>query len=93
MSVTKVGRKESYVEHLKAKQKLKVEELKKRTAYYTTRNLLERYDPALKTKDEEVASRTGRAMTTGILPSSSSITQRFINSVEQDGWKLIQKTC
>jgi endoplasmic reticulum junction formation protein lunapark len=32
------------LEHLKAKQKLKVEELKKKTGYYTTQTLLERYD-------------------------------------------------
>ena len=32
------------LEHLKAKQKLKVEELKKKTGYYTTKTLLERYD-------------------------------------------------
>ncbi|KAL1925718.1 uncharacterized protein VTP21DRAFT_601 [Calcarisporiella thermophila] len=35
---------ESRLGHLRAKQKLKVEELKKRTAYYATKNLLDRYD-------------------------------------------------
>ncbi|KAI8054512.1 hypothetical protein BDF22DRAFT_613910, partial [Syncephalis plumigaleata] len=35
-----------HLENLKSKQKFKVEELKKKTAYYATRNLLERYDPS-----------------------------------------------
>ncbi|RIA93507.1 hypothetical protein C1645_762172 [Glomus cerebriforme] len=34
----------SQLEHLRAKQRLKVEELKKKTGYYTTKTLLERYD-------------------------------------------------
>jgi len=34
----------SQLEHLRAKQKLKVEELKKKTGYYTTKTLLDRYD-------------------------------------------------
>ncbi|KAK4516632.1 uncharacterized protein ATC70_011608 [Mucor velutinosus] len=37
---------------LRKKQKLKVEELKKKTAYYTTKSLLERYDPASEKKRE-----------------------------------------
>ncbi|KAL9547086.1 hypothetical protein MBANPS3_006334 [Mucor bainieri] len=37
---------------LRNKQKLKVEELKKKTAYYTTKSLLERYDPASEKKKE-----------------------------------------
>ncbi|KAI8346060.1 hypothetical protein B0O80DRAFT_470264 [Mortierella sp. GBAus27b] len=36
---------ESQLSLLRADQRLKVEELKKRTAYYSTRTLLERYDP------------------------------------------------
>jgi hypothetical protein len=32
------------LENLKAKQKQKVEELKNKTAYYTTKTLLDRYD-------------------------------------------------
>ncbi|KAJ1923118.1 hypothetical protein IWQ60_006089 [Tieghemiomyces parasiticus] len=35
---------EAYVVTLKGKQRAKVEELKKKTAYYSTKNLLERYD-------------------------------------------------
>ncbi|RKP39156.1 hypothetical protein BJ085DRAFT_13083, partial [Dimargaris cristalligena] len=35
---------EAYIVSLKEKQRTKVEELKKKTAYYSTRNLLERYD-------------------------------------------------
>ncbi|KAF9954635.1 hypothetical protein BGZ65_003897, partial [Modicella reniformis] len=37
---------ESYLDLLRANQRLKVEELKKKTAYYSTKTLLERYDPA-----------------------------------------------
>lgn len=37
---------------LRKKQKLKVEELKKKTAYYSTKSLLERYDPASEKKKE-----------------------------------------
>ncbi|OAD02817.1 hypothetical protein MUCCIDRAFT_162429 [Mucor lusitanicus CBS 277.49] len=37
---------------LRKKQKLKVEELKNKTAYYTTKSLLERYDPASEKKKE-----------------------------------------
>jgi hypothetical protein len=37
---------------LRKKQKLKVEELKKKTAYYSTKSLLERYDPTLPQKKE-----------------------------------------
>lgn len=35
---------EASLKKLKAKQKAKVEELKKKTSYYTTRNLIERFD-------------------------------------------------
>ncbi|CAH1766940.1 2580_t:CDS:2, partial [Entrophospora sp. SA101] len=38
----------SQLEHLRARQSLKVEELKKRTGYYTTKTLLERYDSPTK---------------------------------------------
>ncbi|ORY96607.1 hypothetical protein BCR43DRAFT_439970 [Syncephalastrum racemosum] len=37
---------ESNLKTLRAQQRLKVEELKKKTSYYTTKSLLERYDPA-----------------------------------------------
>ncbi|KAF9937372.1 hypothetical protein BGZ65_001551, partial [Modicella reniformis] len=37
---------ESQLSLLRADQRLKVEELKKKTAYYSTKTLLERYDPA-----------------------------------------------
>ncbi|KAI8886423.1 hypothetical protein K501DRAFT_244106 [Backusella circina FSU 941] len=38
---------------LRKEQKLKLEELKKKTSYYTTQSLLERYDEALAKKKEE----------------------------------------
>nr|CAG8551278.1 12102_t:CDS:2 [Entrophospora candida] len=38
----------SQLEQLRAKQSLKVEELKKKTGYYTTKTLLERYDSTTK---------------------------------------------
>lgn len=40
----KLSGQETHVEHLRKKQKLKVEELKKRTGYYVTKGLIERYD-------------------------------------------------
>jgi len=39
---------EVYLENLRTKQKMKVDELKKKTAFDRTRSLLERYDPASK---------------------------------------------
>ncbi|KAF8966011.1 hypothetical protein BGZ46_000457, partial [Entomortierella lignicola] len=39
---------ESQLQLLRADQRLKVEELKKKTAYYSTKTLLERYDPSSK---------------------------------------------
>ena len=53
---------------LRAQQKLKVEELKKKTSYYTTKSLLERYDPqaaAKKKQKAETAARKAQAMATG----------------------------
>ncbi|KAI8584700.1 hypothetical protein K450DRAFT_217565 [Umbelopsis ramanniana AG] len=40
----KQANEESNLSSLRSKQKLKVEELKKKTSYYTTKSLLERYD-------------------------------------------------
>ncbi|MBM6384138.1 MAG: hypothetical protein JSY10_09095 [Paenibacillus sp.] len=37
---------------LRKKQKLKVDELKNKTAYYSTKSLLERYDPSSPEKKE-----------------------------------------
>ncbi|KAK9703475.1 hypothetical protein K7432_010706 [Basidiobolus ranarum] len=41
---------ETHLENLKTKQRQKVEELKKKTAYYSTKNLLDRYDTPNKLK-------------------------------------------
>jgi hypothetical protein len=41
---------ESNLSNLRAQQKLKVEELKKKTSYYTTKSLLDRYDQTSKPK-------------------------------------------
>lgn len=43
---------ETKLASLRKKQKLKVEELKKKTAYYSTKSLLERYDPTSEKKKE-----------------------------------------
>ncbi|RIB19908.1 hypothetical protein C2G38_1894535, partial [Gigaspora rosea] len=40
----KEANEETQLEHLRAKKKLKVEEMKNKTGYYTTQNLLERFD-------------------------------------------------
>ncbi|KAI9599202.1 hypothetical protein BDF19DRAFT_419498 [Syncephalis fuscata] len=79
-----------HLDNLKAKQKLKVEELKKKTAYYATRNLLERYDPStrgppnptLLTPDQKQRAQHGapfgnsRAMTTGRIQGQGGVRQR-----------------
>jgi hypothetical protein len=67
---------ETYLEKLKAIQKQKVEELKQKTAYYSTRNLLERYDPTVKKDEAKGAVRENRAMTTGRLPPQGDLKQR-----------------
>lgn len=49
---------------LRKNQELKVEELKKKTAYYSTKSLLERYDPSSPQKkelDEENKSKQEEA--------------------------------
>ncbi|KAG0337626.1 hypothetical protein BG004_007566 [Podila humilis] len=53
----KKSNEESQLSLLRADQRLKVEELKKKTAYYSTRTLLERYDPS--------SQRSGRPMSMG----------------------------
>ncbi|KAH8553561.1 hypothetical protein BGW37DRAFT_549483 [Umbelopsis sp. PMI_123] len=46
----KQANEESNLSNLRAQQKLKVEELKKKTSYYTTKSLLDRYDQTSKPK-------------------------------------------
>ncbi|KAF9424157.1 hypothetical protein BGZ94_008075 [Podila epigama] len=53
----KKSNEESQLGLLRADQRLKVEELKKKTAYYSTKTLLERYDPS--------SQRSGRPMSVG----------------------------
>ncbi|KAG0340027.1 hypothetical protein BG000_000819 [Podila horticola] len=53
----KKSNEESELSILRADQRLKVEELKKKTAYYSTKTLLERYDPS--------SQRQGRPMSVG----------------------------
>ncbi|KAF9331930.1 hypothetical protein BG006_005218 [Podila minutissima] len=53
----KKSNEESELSILRADQRLKVEELKKKTAYYSTKTLLERYDPS--------SQRPGRPMSVG----------------------------
>lgn len=48
----KITRKEKHLEKLKAKQKLKLEELKKKTGYYVTKGILERYEEEKALADE-----------------------------------------
>lgn len=48
----RLSRIETGLVSLRKKQKLKVEELKKKTAYYSTKSLLERYDPSSPQKKE-----------------------------------------
>lgn len=65
-----------------------MEELKKKTAYYTTRNLLERYDPSTHNTDltpdqkqqlplpQGAAFGGARAMTTGRIQGQGGLRQR-----------------
>ncbi|KAI9484365.1 hypothetical protein BDB00DRAFT_152365 [Zychaea mexicana] len=53
---------------LRAQQKLKVEELKKKTSYYTTKSLLERYDLAAAQRRKQEQQAQQRAMATGATP-------------------------
>ncbi|KAF9429821.1 hypothetical protein BGZ94_009349 [Podila epigama] len=51
---------ESELNLLRADQRLKVEELKKRTAYYSTKTLLERYDPSSQQQRVNNGGRSAR---------------------------------
>ncbi|KAF9430001.1 hypothetical protein BGZ76_001000 [Entomortierella beljakovae] len=50
---------EAQLSMLRADQRLKVEELKKKTAYYSTKTLLERYDPSSKPSGQRPISQNG----------------------------------
>ncbi|KAI8811872.1 hypothetical protein BJ742DRAFT_105170 [Cladochytrium replicatum] len=62
--VNKRKTEEAQLENLRAKQKLKIEELKKKTAYYVTKGLIERY---------ETPSRPGLGDKSGTARSNSRI--------------------
>ncbi|CAM0140601.1 hypothetical protein VKS41_006626 [Umbelopsis sp. WA50703] len=62
---------ESNVASLRAQQKLKVEELKKKTAYYTTKSLLERYDESSRQKAKQPAP--------GMAPAKKNANERDPN--------------
>ncbi|KAI8082906.1 uncharacterized protein BX664DRAFT_339387 [Halteromyces radiatus] len=51
---------ESNLSSLRAQQKLKVEELKKKTSYYTTQSLLERYDAEAQEKRKQLEQQEQR---------------------------------
>ncbi|KAL1932500.1 hypothetical protein VTP01DRAFT_8178 [Rhizomucor pusillus] len=53
----KQSNEEANLKSLRAQQKLKVEELKKKTSYYTTKSILERYDPAAAEKAKKEAAQ------------------------------------
>lgn len=64
---------------LRAQQKLKVEELKKKTAYYTTKSILERYDPAAAEKakqQQQAALQQQQARTTARPVSDQQVRMR-----------------
>ncbi|RKP12579.1 hypothetical protein BJ684DRAFT_307, partial [Piptocephalis cylindrospora] len=61
---------EGHLTHLRAEQKTKVEELKKKTAYYSTRNLLERYDPVTRSTISD-GSSSGDGSGKGRRPQSA----------------------
>ncbi|KAF9112004.1 hypothetical protein BGX27_004120 [Mortierella sp. AM989] len=56
---------ESELSLLRADQRLKVEELKKKTAYYSTKTLLERYDPSSKPAGLRQTGPDGRPIPNG----------------------------
>ncbi|CAG8548222.1 10788_t:CDS:1 [Acaulospora colombiana] len=61
----KEANEQAQLEQLKAKQKLKIEELKKKTAYYITKNLLERYDSPKETHQPNLPLPQGQK---GLVP-------------------------
>ncbi|KAJ2960797.1 hypothetical protein NQZ79_g3814 [Umbelopsis isabellina] len=69
---------ESNVASLRAQQKLKVEELKKKTAYYTTKSLLERYDESSRQKAKQPAPGAARPAS-GAIPSKKNANERDPN--------------
>ncbi|KAG2226123.1 hypothetical protein INT45_011740, partial [Circinella minor] len=75
---------------LRAQQKLKVEELKKKTSYYTTKSLLERYDlaAAQKKKQQEQAQRNGQAAMATARQQPSPGQQQQLRQ-RNGGWLII----
>ncbi|CAG8572632.1 11607_t:CDS:2 [Ambispora gerdemannii] len=74
---------ESQLRHLRAKQKLKVEELKKKTGYYTTKTLLERYDSPKSPQGPPPSLTSGSKTPTlrpGQTPSNQNLRQRPAHS-------------
>lgn len=64
---------------LRAQQKLKVEELKKKTAYYTTKSLLERYDESSRQKAKQPAAPGAARSAPGATPIKKNANERDPN--------------
>ncbi|CEI91215.1 hypothetical protein G6F70_000908 [Rhizopus microsporus] len=56
----KQKKEEANLSVLRKEQKEKIEELKKKTSYYTTQSLIERYDEVSKKKKDEAAKESGQ---------------------------------
>ncbi|KAK9722097.1 hypothetical protein K7432_002944 [Basidiobolus ranarum] len=89
---------ETHLETLKIKQRQKVEELKKKTAYYSTKNLLDRYDTPTKSKpgkngnegpktplhNANLARAQGRLIVPNSAPANPNLRQRNTPGKPQD---------
>ncbi|CAG8833339.1 9885_t:CDS:1 [Gigaspora margarita] len=77
----KEANEETQLEHLRAKKKLKVEEMKNKTGYYTTQNLLERFDSKGTPNQPNNPLSPGQKGPIGrpVLPISPNLRQRLPN--------------
>ncbi|TPX34907.1 hypothetical protein SmJEL517_g02629 [Synchytrium microbalum] len=62
------GYEEMRLENLKTRQKATVEELKKKTKFYATKELIERYETPVKSKDQAQMKNGGQARPAGPMP-------------------------
>ncbi|CAG8794452.1 11760_t:CDS:2, partial [Dentiscutata erythropus] len=83
----KEANEETQLEHLRAKKKLKVEEMKNKTGYYTTQNLLERFDSKVAANQQNSPLSPGQKGPLGrpIQPINPNLRQRLPNSQASPG--------
>ena len=65
-----------HLEKLKSKQRQTIEELKKKTAYYTTKGLIERYDTPIRNGLKSSSSMEDLAKTPSPLETTNDVAKR-----------------